>query len=232
MKSRHETIKFFALALAFFLILGIFNGALSILSFFIPVFSSYKTDDYKHYEIQNDIQTLDLDIHLANLEIDISPNASFQIETNYKHLKVEEKGDKLVIKDKKDFRPNAFSGAVVKLYFPEDCIFNDAVIQTGAGRNDLKNLQAKRLDIRFGVGESYLENVNALEKASLEGGAGALTISDSRFQNLDLELGVGQFDFSGLLLGQNKLEMGVGSSQIELLGTFKDYRLNIKKRIG
>lgn len=232
MKSRHETVKFFALALAFLLILGMFNGVLSLLSLFTPFFSSNKLDYYKVYGIESEIHHLDIEIHSANFEIEASPEGQFWVESNYKHLKLREKGDKLIIEDQKNFHPNAFSGAEIKLYIPEDYFFDVVCIRTGAGANHLENVQAKKMDIQFGVGQSHLQKISASEEARLEAGAGQLSIRDSSFNNLDLKLGVGEFDFSGQVLGRSKMEMGVGSSQIELEGRLEDYRLDIQKGLG
>ena len=132
----------------------------------------------------------------------------------------------------KAFYFNIHGKAMLTLYIPENIVLDKVEISTGAGRTDLKNLQANLIDMQFGAGEAILQNISASDNTFIKAGAGKLIIKDSKFHNLDLDMGVGQFEFSGMLLGSNSLKMGVGSSQIDLTGSLDDYKLNIEKGLG
>jgi len=159
-------------------------------------------------------------------------DSNFRVESNYKYLTVTENDNKLLIKDKKSFFHNIYNEAELTLYIPEDQILEKAEINTGAGATNLENIRTNIFDIKFGAGKATLQNISASDKASIEGGAGKLNITDSLFNNLDLDMGVGQFEFSGKLSGKNTFKMGVGSSQINLTGSAGDYKLIIKKGLG
>lgn len=232
MKSWHNIIKYAAIALAIILIIGIISGIMHLFSFLISTFTSNVTDDYELYEIKNEIYILDIDIHGIDFEVKKAPDSNFKIETNYRYLTINEKENKLLIKDKKSFYLNLHGRAMIRLYVPENKIFDKVKISTGTGRTDLEKLQAKFLDMQFGAGEVILQNLSASDDVLIEGGVGKLTIKDSSFNNLKLNMGVGQLEFSGILLGENSLQMGVGSSQINLSGSLEDYTLNIDKGLG
>ncbi|HHT24701.1 MAG TPA: DUF4097 domain-containing protein [Clostridiaceae bacterium] len=232
MKSWHFTIKYAAIALAVILIISIASGIMHILSFFISTFTPNVTGEYKTYEIENDIDILDIDIHSIDIEVKTTTNSEFRVESNYNYLIVKEKENKLLIEDKKAFYLNLDGKAMITLYIPENKMLDKVEIRTGAGSTDLKNIKTKLIDMQLGAGEAILQNVSASDEAFIETGAGKLSIRDSKLHNLDLDMGVGQFEFSGILLGKNSLKMGVGSSQIDLTGSLDDYTLNIEKGLG
>ncbi|HHX20060.1 MAG TPA: DUF4097 domain-containing protein [Clostridiaceae bacterium] len=233
MRAWHNVIKYSAIVLAVLLVVGVFAGIVRLLSFFLPGFNLGNTGEWKTYEIENEIGVLDVDIHQIDLEIMTSSDSKFKVESNYKHLTVSEQENKLLIKDERNFFFFNVSGkAVLKLYVPEDTVFDKLDIKTGAGTADLENLRAKTIEMDFGAGKATLMNVFVNDHAFLDTGAGKISIKDSQFNNLDLDMGVGNFEFSGLLLGKNVLRMGVGSSQIDLTGSLDDYEISIEKGLG
>lgn len=232
MRSWHNVIKYAALVFAVMLVVGILGGIIRILSFFTPAFASGISKEYKTYTVENDIHILDIDIHETNLELQATSDSDIRVESNYKHLTVTEKGNKLLIKDKKTFFFNTGGKAVLKLYIPQNKLFDEVKISTGAGSLDIEKLKANSIDMDFGAGKALLKNILARDHASLDSGVGELTIKDSEFSNLDLDMGVGQLDFSGTLSGRNSFKMGVGSSHFNLKGSLDDYTLDIKKGLG
>ncbi len=232
MRSWHNIIKYLAIVFAIMLVIGILGGIIRILSFISPAFASGVSKDYKTYAIENDIHILDIDIQEANLELEATSDSKIRVESNYKHLTVTEKGDKLLIKDKKSFFSNTGGKAVVKLFIPHNNVFDEVEISTGAGSLNIEKLEANSIDMDFGAGKALLKNILARNHASLDSGLGELIIKDSEFTNLDLDMGVGQLDFSGSLSGRNSFRMGVGSSQFKFRGSLDDYALDIKKGLG
>lgn len=232
MKSWHNTIKYAAIALAILLIIGIFSAIFHALSFIFFAFDPNITGEYTTHEFENDISVLDIDIKGINFEVEATDNPHIVVESNYESLTVQTKGDVLLIKDKKTFYFNTGGKAVLKLYIPKDKIFDKVDINTGTGRTDMENLQAKTIDMQFGAGKTMLQNISVSDNAFIEGGVGKLYIRDSKFCNLNLEMGVGKLEFSGTLLGRSILKMGVGASEISLIGSLDDYKLHVEKGIG
>ncbi len=232
MNTWHSTVKYAAIALAILLIIGVIGGIIHIISFLVPGFSSKAVGESKTYEIKNEISILDIDIRAINLEVRTSTDSSIRVESNYKYLTVTEKDNRLIIKDKKVPFYNYQGMAITRLYIPNEKIFDRVDFNSGAGRADLENLQAKSIYMKFGAGQTSMKDIFASENAFIEAGAGQLIIKNSSFHNLDLDMGIGQFDFSGTLLGRNMLKMGVGSSRIDLTGSLDYYTLRIEKGLG
>ena len=138
----------------------------------------------------------------------------------------------MLIKDKWKHFANLHEKAVVTIYIPEDLVFETVEINTGAGKVDVERLAAEELNMEFGAGEVQLENIQASERADINGGVGKLTIRNGEFQDLDLEMGVGELVFQGRLLGTNDLEFGVGSGKVNLTGSPEDYKIRVEKGLG
>jgi hypothetical protein len=232
MKSWHNTIKYAAIAFAVLIIIGTVSGLMGFFSLFTPFLSTNAVGEYTTYEIKNEISVLDIDIHSIELEIITSADPNLRVESNYKHLSVVEDNNTLLIKDKSKQFLNAHGLAVLKIYIPENKTFDKVKINFGSSRSNLDSLQARSIDMRFGTGKAVLQKITASDDAYIDAGAGQLVIRDSEFNNLHLEVGVGSFEFTGALFGRNTLNMGIGSSQINLLGSLDDYRLNVVKGLG
>lgn len=232
MNTWHSIIKYAAIALAILIIVGVISGIMFVLSHIVPGFVNNAVGEEKTYEIKGDISALDINIHAINLEVRTTTDSKIRVESNYKYLTVTEKDNRLLIKDKKAFFLNFQGKSIIRLYIPDNKVFDRIDINTGAGKADMENLQTKIIYMDFGAGKADLRNISASDNASLKTGAGQLTISNSTFNNLNLNMGVGQFEFSGTLTGQNMLKMGVGSSQIDLSGSLNDYTVKIEKGIG
>lgn len=232
MRSWHYIIKYAAIALAILLIIGVFSILMHVLSYFIPFFSSNTTGEMKTYEVGSDITVLDIDIHQVDLEVMTALDSNFKVESNYNYLSVLEKDNELHIQDKRGFHFNIRGNAVLKLYVPYGKVLEKADINTGTGTTDLENLQTKVIKLELGAGKAVLEKISVVDHAFVDAGAGKVVIKDSQFKNLDLDMGVGNFEFSGLLLGKNVLKQGVGSSQIDLVGSLDDYTIHVEKGLG
>ena len=90
MKILLNIIKYFAIALAIFLVISIFEGVMGILgSFAGPSNSGDAVGDLKSYSVSSDITSLDIEINAADFTV--KQGESFSVESNLKGLKVEEK---------------------------------------------------------------------------------------------------------------------------------------------
>ena len=225
-----KVIKYFAIALALCIVVGIFGGILRIAGIF-SFFSgnSAVLDDVKTYSVSQDITSIDIDISAADFKI--TSDSVFSVESNLEYLTVEENGRTLVIKETKKFKTN-YSDAVLNIYIPDGTVFENAEITTGAGIVSIDVLSAESLKLELGAGAVRIAELNASSKAEISGGAGEVNISGGTLYNIDLDMGVGELNLTAALLGESELNYGVGEANVVLVGTKDDYIIEIDKGLG
>lgn len=230
MTTLQKVIKYLAIAFAIFLTVAIIGGILSAVGLFGGLFAGDAvSEDRKTYSVTNDIQNLDIRINAADLYI--KEGDAFSVESNLKHLKVEEKGGVLTIEETKRFG-GTYDGAMLTIYVPAGMEFDNTNLVTGAGRLTVENLTSGTLDFELGAGDVSITSLTASKSADIEGGAGRITISGGALKDLDLEMGVGQLNLTSALTGDCQLDLGIGESNITLIGNKDDYRLELEKGIG
>lgn len=230
MTTLQKVIKYLAIAFAIFLTVTIIGGILRAIGLFGGFFSDNTvSENMKTYSVTSEINNLNIKINAADLYI--KSGDEFSVESNLEHLKVEEKGNTLTVKETKKFNGN-YNGAHLTLYVPAGTVFDNVNLSTGAGRLTVDILSATILDFELGAGEVTIESLVAAKSADIEGGAGQITIFDGTIKNLDLEMGVGQLNLTSALNGNCKLDLGVGESNITLIGNKENYKLDIEKGLG
>ena len=235
MTTAQKVIKYLAIAFAIFLTVSIIGGILSAVGFLGGLFSDDDAawndviGETKTYTFTSEISDLNIQINAADFYI--KEGNSFYVESNLKHLTVEDKNGVLTIKETKKFG-SAYTGAVLTLYVPADTVFEKADITTGAGRLTVDYLSAGTMNFELGAGEVKIDTLIATTAVDIEGGAGKITISGGALHNLDLEMGVGQFNLTSALTGECDFDLGVGESNITVIGNKDDYKLDIEKGIG
>ena len=221
MKEWQKAVKYVALGLAIFLSVSIIGGILSAVAAFGGIFDFFNGNkdlvgDIKSYSVSSDISALDIEIGAAELNIKIGDK--FDIESNLKDLKVQEKNGKLIISQKERWFNISSEAAVLNIYIPENTEFKTADIATGAGKVTIQKLQAEEIDLELGAGAVIIENLISRRSADIDGGAGALTIEGGEIYNLDLNMGVGDLKLTGKLLGEADLDYGIGKTELNLIG--------------
>lgn len=181
------------------------------------------------YEVTSDIHSLDIQINAADFSIVDSD--AFRVESNLKTLSVSETNGVLSIKEKNKVTIND-TNAMLRLCIPKDIVFEKVEITTGAGRLTTDSLSADSLNLKLGAGKVFFGSLNAHSHIDIEGGAGEITVSGGSLNNLNLRLGVGKFKLTAALLGNSDLQFGVGESNLTLVGSPDDYKLDITKGIG
>ena len=239
MTEAQRIIKYLAIALAVFLTVAIIGGILSAVGVLGGIFlggdraETDATGDMKTYAVSSGISQLQIRINAADLTI--KEGSAFSVESNLKHLTVEEKNGCLTLKDITTIKLNGshtYKGAVLTIYVPAGTVFDEIELTTGAGRVSAGELLAETVDIELGAGDAWIDTLVASKSADLEGGAGRITISGGALHNLDLDMGVGQLNLTAALSGECQLELGIGESNITLIGSRADYALDIEKGIG
>jgi len=230
MTTLKKAIKYIVIAFAIFLIITIIGVTLSSVWLFGGQFRRDAVlDDIKTYSVTSEINNLNIRINAADLYI--KEGNIFSIESNLKYINLEEKGDTLIVEETKKFRGN-YNGSVLTIYIPSGTILYNTNITTGAGRLTIENLSSGTLDLELGAGEVYINSLIATQSADIEGGAGRITIVDSILKNLDFEMGVGQLNLTTALIGECQLNLGVGETNLILIGNKNDYKLELEKGLG
>ena len=186
-------------------------------------------DETKTYEITSEIHSLDVQINAADFKI-VSAD-EFSVESNLKYLSVSEKNGVLKIEDEPKSNSN-YSNAILTLYVPNDVVFNDVDIETGSAKMTVDTLSANSIELKLGAGDVRFESLNASADVDIEGGAGRITIVSGTLNNLSLEMGAGELNLTAAVLGYSDLKFGVGESNVTLIGSKDDYKVDIDKGIG
>ncbi len=231
MTNFQKTVKYIAMGFAIFLTVSIIGGALSMFGLFGGFFGGDTvTEDIKIYTVSSDISSLEIKINAADFQV--KQGESFSVESNLKHLTVEDKNGVLTIKETKKFNGSTYTGAVLTLYIPVDTVFEKANITTGAGTLTVDSLSASTMNFELGAGEVTIDTLVAASDIDIDGGAGKITISGGALHNLDLDMGVGQLNLTSALTGESDFDLGVGESNITIIGNKDDYKLDIEKGLG
>ena len=194
------------------------------------VYENPVLDEIRSYEVATEIHSLD--IHLNAADFAIEYGESFGVESNLKFLSVTEKNGILTIFDKGKGNSNNYNNAKLTLYIPKDIVFDDVCIETGAAKMTVETLSTASLRFELGAGDVSIKQLNVTSHADIEGGAGAITVSDGTLNNLKLEMGVGELNLTAALLGNNEFDFGIGESNLTVLGSKQDYRIDIEKGLG
>ena len=183
----------------------------------------------KTYEVSAGIHTLDIRIGAADFTI--RHGTGFSVESDLQYLSVTEKDGVLTIVDEAP-RGVTYKGPTFVLTIPADSVFKSISISTGAAKLTSAALAAESVKLLLGAGAVRIDSLQASDAASIQGGAGEITISAGQMQDLTLEMGVGELNMTAALLGNSRLVLGVGESNVTLLGAKDDYKVDLKKGLG
>ena len=187
------------------------------------------------HEIELDLSALpsDLDVDIAASEFSIKIGEALKVETNNEHIECYIRKGTLYINEK-DFKPffESSKKSVLTLTLPAGLTFNEADIDTGAGRILIESLSAKELSLDLGAGETVIDSLNVSGEASISGGAGRIEIKHSEIGHLDVDHGVGELIITSLVKNGGEFDCGMGSVSVTLIGGEDDYSVNAEKGIG
>lgn len=233
MTSFQKVIKYVACALAIFLIVTIIGGiitGLTGISFLLSGKEKETPSEMQTYSIEGEITSLSVD--LSGAELKIQTGDKFEVQSNHKYISVKTNNGKLTVSETKKFFAISPKGITVILTVPESFVFDEAEIDTGAGKVEIGSLSVDVLELSLGAGKADIKNLTANSRAEIDGGAGELSIDGGRLCNLKLDMGVGKLTLKSRIEGKSELDMGVGETNIILLGSKADYKIELDKGIG
>ncbi len=234
MTSAQKIIKYLALCLATFLMFLIISSLLGVFYSVSKILDVQKDNEVTMDKMStvnfktDDISSLDINLLFTNLII--KQGDVLHVETNNEKVHFDEENNSLKIKeDSRSWLSQNNKGNLI-LYLPENSQFKTVKIQAGAGKIQIENLVTDSLSLELGAGETSIQRLNVSENCKIESGAGKVSLLDGRIK--DLDLGVGKFELTSSLLGSNKINAGIGSLELNLLGNKKDYLIKADKGIG
>lgn len=233
MTSFQKAIKYLALALAIFLIVTIIGGIMAGLSGISYILSGRENEaigEMQVYPIEDEISSLA--VTLSGAELKIQTAEKFSVESNHNYISVKADNGKLTIGETKKFFATSPKGATVILSVPEDFVFDDAMIDTGAGKVEIETLSCDVLELSLGAGKADIKNLIANSRARIDGGAGELNIDGGKLCNLKLDMGVGKLTLKSHIEGDSELDYGIGEADLILIGSKSDYKIELDKGIG
>lgn len=232
MRTIQKVIKYIAIALGVFIIVNICGGILFGLSIVATIFgldedeNVLENERIAQVEDINQIKNLDIEIKFAKLSI--KHGNIFKVESNDKNIYCQKSGDSIQIRDKSNNLRNKSKEVII--YIPDDFVFEDVNITTGAGKLDIEFLLTKNLSFDVGAGSAIIKELTVLEKSKINGGAGNFEIRSGTVNNLKLNVGAGKTEVEAEILGNSKIEAGVGKLDLCLIGD--DYKIETDNAIG
>lgn len=235
MTAFQKIIKYCATALALFLAVSIIGGIIGGLASLSGIFSSYKDEEYigemNVFSVDEKVSALEIDTNFADIEI--VSGEDFKVESNIKELYISSSNGRLkVLEKRKDFKISSKALPVIRITVPENTVFEQAEILTGAGDIFIDRLETASLLFEIGAGKTEINNLTASFKSEIDGGAGEITVHGGFLNNLDMDMGVGELNLTSELKGKCEFDMGVGEANINIIGSKEDYSLSLDKGIG
>lgn len=233
MNSVQKVIKYLAMAFAIFLSVCIIGGIITGLAGVSFIFSDRDkgtVGQMQVYPIDDEISSLCLELSGAELIVKVSD--SFSVESNHEYISVSSDNGILCVSETKKPFSSFPKGVTVVLNIPEGFVFDNATIDTGAGKVEIDELSCDALKLSIGAGEAQIKNLTANSRADIDGGAGKLTIEGGLLCNLELDMGIGELTLKSRIEGQGYLDYGIGATNLTLLGNREDYQIELDKGIG
>lgn len=233
MTSAQKVMKYLAMAFAIFLSISIIGGIITGLAGVSYILSGRNNDavgEMQAYPIEGEIFSLSLSLSEAELKIKTSDK--FSVESNHNYISVKSNNGQLCITETKNLFSVYPSGVTVVLNIPEGFVFDNATVETGAGKVEMDALLCDVLNLSLGAGEAEIRNLTTNTRTDIDGGAGKLSIDGGRLSNLKLDMGVGALTLKSRIEGQSYIDYGIGETRLTLLGSREDYQIEIDKGIG
>lgn len=230
MTTFQKIIKYLAMAFAIFLSVSIITGICGTLFSVIYFLGENTSDEITEQTIDGNFSGISININTA--ELDIKTGEKFGVETNHEYLDCEAKGDILKINEKRSLFVSRHGGMKVILTVPKGILFDYVDISAGTGSVTIDELSSNMLDIELGAGELKAQRLDVANKAEIDGGAGSVTINAGHLNNADIDMGIGELNLTGEISGKSSIDYGVGETNLVLIGTDNDYKIELDKGIG
>lgn len=109
------------------------------------------------------------------------------------------------------------SDSTMVLYLPENAVYNEVLVEVGAGSVDVNGMSAKEAEFKVGMGCIIAENI-AVDSLKTEVGMGEIIFSGSADEDVNVDCGMGNvtMTFDGKSDEYNyELKCGMGALSVE-----------------
>lgn len=225
MTEAQKGIKYFAYALAIFIIISICMLFLEIVSSVSEAFEEPSDNinlsevDYTNY--------MKLDLIKANLVV--KTGSKLEVTSDSDNLVIEQINNKISVSEKKSKYGEEMN---LTITIPSDFAFDYVEIDSSIGNIDIDKLSTRNLDLDIGTGKLNIDNLTVNKSADIDTGTGKVDINNAFVNELDLDLGVGSGVFNGIIVGESYIDAGIGSFTLELNESIDNYKFYIDNGIG
>lgn len=120
----------------------------------------------------------------------------------------------------------------VTIYIPDNFAPENLVIEIGAGRVELCDMEAGNVDLEMGAGELVANKLLVKNESNLEVGAGKIAIKDLTARDVTLDCGVGDIEIKGDIRGNSSANCGMGNISIKLKEPENRYDFSLSCGLG
>jgi len=240
MNAAQKVIKGFAIGLAVLIMVSIAGVVLSAVGTLGLISDGFERDNLVMgdvVELVDDkgesrvVKRLDVSVKATRVWVK-SVDSGVSYQTNNEYIDVwEENGTIHVVE--RSHGVFGFGGTGdLTIYVDNKVELEEVKFEVGAGTLTVQNLVAKRIDLELGAGKTEIDYLSASERLRIDGGAGLLEVRGGKARNAEIEIGAGKADLQLELMGDSRVESGVGKLDLELIGEEEDYQLEVDKGIG
>ena len=182
----------------------------------------------------DDIHNLDLELGGLKLSVVESPDEEFYVEAEkIGAIQAYVQNGTLYVRGVKTGSWSDKLAMEVTLKIPAGVIFTEVELSLGAGDFKVDTaIMTEKADFEIGAGRLQLKDLQAGE-LECELGAGQVLIENAELQNASLEVGVGELRFAGSIAGDLDAECAMGSIKLEISGsTWQDHNYKLECGAG
>ncbi len=115
---------------------------------------------------------------------------------------------------------------------PEGFAARDISLTLDAGTLYAEELSGDTIDVEVGAGTYTIREVSAVDKLSVEVGAGEMVIDNMRVGDVEMDCGAGRIDAEGSILGNAEVDCGIGEVDVNVDGDPDQFNYKVDCGLG
>lgn len=197
-------------------------------------------------EYNDEITSIKIELNIANVKIKRGDTFAIDAKNmNKKTFNSYVENNVWTIKDDENNGFKVFGHAIpyfnnddyntkynVTIYIPDNFSPENLVIEIGAGRVELCDMEADNVDLEMGAGELVANKLLVKNESNLEVGAGKIAIKDLTARDVTLDCGVGDIEIKGDIRGNSSANCGMGNISIKLKEPENRYDFSLSCGLG
>lgn len=188
-------------------------------------------NNYKYQNEYANVKSINIDLDYCRVIVKKGDGFSIRaVDMNKNNFSSNVDGDTWNIKNRRYLRRSLFGigdlsnvRSEVILTVPNDYLADNFELKLKAGSAKVSELSAKRARIDVGAGTFQGGKLTVDESSSFIVGAGEIILDTIDAKNVSIDCGVGRVQMNGTIIGDNKVNCGVGEVSLKLKGNQRDY---------